>query len=312
MDTQQPRVPMGGLSPQGSSKPLLEGPVHSTRPHTSEGRRSPLPPGPPRSPNLQQPKYRPDPSRPMPQQALGGALLPQGRGYPSQGPPGYGPASHAGYAPFPGAAPPPGGAYGRGGPPQNAGSFQRKPLPSKPHQSLTPNDIIEHYVYDTQKGTDTRRPLPPPGHQQRYGAGAQQGFYGGGSADGHREVDLLTMGLLQYFASQLLLRLMALILVMAKSLDLTLSTTGPPLLDYDHWNSMLVTQDRVQKVQLSAWRRGKQEALMGQCKANLLLLNSMHSRELLECRRGTMHRLQLLVLEALGDLDQERLVLSLP
>ncbi|UNI14726.1 hypothetical protein JDV02_001327 [Purpureocillium takamizusanense] len=142
---QRSRSPM----PQGSPSLYPNDPNSPARPHTSDGR------GPRPSPT-QQPGFRPDQYRGPP----GGPMPPQGRGRPSnQRSPQQDPYGNA--RPFP-------GPQGRGGPPPNQGQPHRKPLPAGTHQSLTPNDIIEHYVSDAFRGPPTqRRPVPPP--QQGWG-----------------------------------------------------------------------------------------------------------------------------------------------
>ncbi|RCI14953.1 hypothetical protein L249_6766 [Ophiocordyceps polyrhachis-furcata BCC 54312] len=151
------------------------------RPHTSDGRRPPHPSGPPRPPNSAQSHGRPDQGRPLPPPGSGGPPPPHhNRGRPPQRPPpGNYPPHHEQYGNMgPGSGPGPGprphpGPEGRGGPPPNVHP-QRKPLPLKAHQSLTPNDIIDHYVSDAQRGGpphDRRHPpVPPPHHNPAIGA----------------------------------------------------------------------------------------------------------------------------------------------
>lgn len=162
---QQSRGPMGPPSPYGQNP--------NSRPGTSEGRRSPYPPGqgPPRSPNPQQQGFRPDQTRPPP--GPGGPPGPYGRGRPppGQGPPPNGPPGQYGnYRPGPGGPPPPSGPGGRGGPPP--GHPHRKPVPRQTN-SITPDHIIDHYTSDGYRGGPPpgydRRPPPPP-HMQGPGS----------------------------------------------------------------------------------------------------------------------------------------------
>ncbi|POR31977.1 Protein SKG3 [Tolypocladium paradoxum] len=176
---QRSRTPMA----HGPPNPYANDPNAPPRPHTSEGRRSPYPPGPPRSLNTQQPNYRPDQSR-LPPGPPGGPPPHQGRGRPpnQRPPPGNGPPyqdQYGHYGPGPGPRPHP-GPQGRGGPPPNQGYPQRKPLPAKAHQSLMPSDIIDHYASDSFRNPpppSVRRPEPPP-HQQDSGSGGQDNYYG--------------------------------------------------------------------------------------------------------------------------------------
>lgn len=188
--SQRSRSP-GGLGPPG---PYLQNPSSSSRsssrPGTSEGRRSPYPPGqqgqPPRSPNPQQTSFRPEQTRAPPGGMPGGppggpmgAPGPyggRGRGRPPppgapghRPPPPNGPPDQYGnYRPGPGGPPPPGG---RGAPPQNVHPH-RKPLPRQTN-SITPNDIIDHYTSDPYRGGPPppgRGPAAPPYQQgPRYG-----------------------------------------------------------------------------------------------------------------------------------------------
>lgn len=187
---QRSRSPM----PQGPPSPYANDPNAPPRPHTSDGRRSPYPPGPPRSPNTQQPNHRPDQSRP-PQGGPGGPPPHQGRGRPpnQRPPPGNGPPyqDHYGnHGPGPGPRPHP-GPQGRGGPPPNYP--QRKPLPANSHQSLMPSDIIDHYVSDSFRNPpppSERRPQPPP-HQQG------PNYYGDNNSDHANNADRPRAGVLK-------------------------------------------------------------------------------------------------------------------
>lgn len=141
---------------------------YAPRPHTADGRRPHQPPRPSRSPKPQHPNFRPDQHRPPPGAPSGPSQHGRGRPLNQRPPPGHGPQPehHGNYGPGPGPRPYP-GTHGRGGPPPN---FQpsRKPLPPKAHQSITPNDIIEHYVSEAHRGVplpNRRQPAPPP-HQQ--------------------------------------------------------------------------------------------------------------------------------------------------
>ncbi|PFH57719.1 hypothetical protein XA68_14665 [Ophiocordyceps unilateralis] len=156
---------------------------HPRRPHTSDGRRPPHSSGPYRSPNAAQPHGRPDQGRPLPPGGPGGPPSHHNRGRPPQRPPpGQYPPHHeydGNFGPGPGPRPHP-GSQGRGAPPPNVHP-QRKPLPSKAHQSLTPNDIIDHYVTDAHRGGpphDRRHPPVPPPHQSP-GIGGPDAYRGG-------------------------------------------------------------------------------------------------------------------------------------
>lgn len=208
MLTQRSRSPMGH-HPHGGPGPYMNDPNYLPRPHTSDGRRSPYSPGPSRSPNPQQ-HHRPDQPRHPPHGGAGGPPPHyQGRGRPpsQRPPPGHGPPyqGHGTYGRGPGPRPF-AGPQGRGGPPPNAGQPQRKPLPAKAHHSLTPNDIIEHYLTDTNHrpppGAEHR---PPPPHKQGPGLGGPDNRYGeassgmnaghaNGPADGSQAGVLKTVG----------------------------------------------------------------------------------------------------------------------
>lgn len=162
--------PMGPPGPYGQNP--------NSRPGTSEGRRSPYPPGqggPPRSPNPQQQGFRPDQIRSPP--GPGGPPGPYGRGRPppGQGPPNGPPGQHGNFRPGPGGPPPPGGPGGRGGPPP--GHPHRKPVPRQTN-SITPDHIIDHYTSEAYRGGPPpgydRRPAPPP-HKQGPGFGGPNG-----------------------------------------------------------------------------------------------------------------------------------------
>lgn len=181
---QRSRSPMAYPS-QGHHNNMMNDANYPPRPHTADGRRPPQPHGPSRSPNPQHPGFRPDQHRPSPGGPQG-PPPPHGRGRPNQRPPpGHGSPyheQHGNYPPGPGPRPYP-GPQGRGGPPQN---FQppRKPLPPKTHQSITPNDIIDHYASDAHRvGAPDRRQLPPL-HQQGPGYGNHHGGnYSGARSD---------------------------------------------------------------------------------------------------------------------------------
>ncbi|KAG8421088.1 hypothetical protein J3458_002995 [Metarhizium acridum] len=163
-----PVGPMGPPSPHGQNP--------NSRPGTSEGRRSPYPPGsgPPRSPNPPQQGFRPDQARSPP--GPPGPPGPYGRGrpHPGQGPPNGPPGQYGNYRPAPGGPPPPGGpGGGRGGPPGNP---HRKPVPRQTN-SITPDHIIDHYTSDPYRG-----PVPgydarpaPPSHNQGPGFDGSHG-----------------------------------------------------------------------------------------------------------------------------------------
>lgn len=218
--TQRSRSPM----PQGPPSLYPVDANSPTRPHTSDGRGPP----PPRSPHQQQPglapdhqmrpgqqpglvpdhQMRPGPGGPGQQQpnfipgpGPGGPMPPQGRGRPPPhqrpGPPGNGPHpfrhAHGTFGPGPGPRPYP-GPQGMGGPPFAQNQPQRKPLPAGTHQSLTPNDIIEHYVSDVFRGPPTESPPPPqqrrpgpppPHHQQGPGYGGPANYHGGDGGGRH-------------------------------------------------------------------------------------------------------------------------------
>lgn len=184
-------------SPYGPPSPYVGGPNPSSRPGTSEGRRSPMPPGqhprsphPGQGPHPQFPNQRPDPNRPPPQGGRGGPppgmRPPQQRGPPGNGPPPPGPYNNNRPGPPGQRQPGPPGPYGppnRAGPPPHMQSGQRKPLPERMHQnfdqgqrpgnmsaasSVTANEIIDHYSYErpiepARRGTpqSDRRPGPP-------------------------------------------------------------------------------------------------------------------------------------------------------
>ncbi|EQL03683.1 PH domain protein [Ophiocordyceps sinensis CO18] len=173
---QRSRSPMA-YPPHGHPNNTMNDVNYAPRPHTADGRRPPQTPGPSRSPNPQHPNFRPDQHRP-PHGGPAGPPSPHGRGRPpnQRPPPGHGPPyheQHSNYGPGPGPRPYPGphpGSQGRGAPPPNF--HHRKPLPPKTHQSLTPNDIIEHYVSDAHRGGPPQgKRQPPPPNQQgpRYG-----------------------------------------------------------------------------------------------------------------------------------------------
>ncbi|KJZ72592.1 hypothetical protein HIM_07951 [Hirsutella minnesotensis 3608] len=164
MANQRSRSPMGH-PPQGHPNQMYD-PNQLQRPLTAEDRRPPQQQGgPPRSPNMQHPNMQhPNMQHPNMRPPPGGPP-PQGRGRPQQRPPpGHGPPyqeSQGPHGPVSGPRPFP-GPQGRGAPPPNFVHPQRKPLPAKAHQSLTPNDIIDHYVSDGHRGGPPMDRRPPP------------------------------------------------------------------------------------------------------------------------------------------------------
>ncbi|KHO00100.1 PH domain protein [Metarhizium album ARSEF 1941] len=149
------RGPMGPPSPYGQNP--------NSRPGTSDGRRSPYPPGsgPPRPAKAPQQGVRPDQTRSPP--GPPGPPGPYGRGRP---PPGQGPANgppgqYGHYRPGPGGPPPP----PHGGP---GGLPHRKPAPRQT-DSITPDHIIDHYTSDPPyRGPAPgygSGPVPPPHNQ---------------------------------------------------------------------------------------------------------------------------------------------------
>lgn len=165
---QRSRSPMGHPHHGPPSTAQRGDTDYPARPHTSDGRRSPYPPGPPRPQNQQHPSHQPVQTRLPPSGSPGGPPPPQGRGRPNQRPPPGNDSpyrdQHGNYGP--GLVPRPyPGSHGRGGPPPISGHPQRKPVP---HNSITPNDIIEHYVSNSLRGappaSGERPPPPPPKH----------------------------------------------------------------------------------------------------------------------------------------------------
>ncbi|KAH6998149.1 hypothetical protein BKA56DRAFT_566980 [Ilyonectria sp. MPI-CAGE-AT-0026] len=169
-------------SPYGPPSPYTHGP--NSRPSTSDGPRSPMPPGymaPPRSPHPQNPNYRPDqgPGGPMPDgRRPSDPRPPPGHGPPPHGPmpgnnrrpsdprapPGYGPPNHGPMPdrrpsdprPPPGHGPPPHGAppYGNNfrpsprGPPGPPGPPGQPGAHRKPIPERAPN-------FDSLSGSST-------------------------------------------------------------------------------------------------------------------------------------------------------------
>ncbi|KAF7557027.1 hypothetical protein G7046_g6141 [Stylonectria norvegica] len=183
MSKQRSNSPMA----YGPPSPYGRGPNPNSRPGTSEGRRSPMPPGGqmgqgPRGPHPQNPNSRQDQNRPPPELGPDGRPRPpQHRGPPGQGPPGNGPPNQGpynnNYRPAQPRGPP-----GPQSPPRQVA--HRKPLPDRvpnnfeSHNNsiissssvITTNEIIDHYAFDQGRpreplrpGTANsgRRPLPP-------------------------------------------------------------------------------------------------------------------------------------------------------
>ncbi|CAM1507013.1 Fc.00g066540.m01.CDS01 [Cosmosporella sp. VM-42] len=183
LSKQRSKSPLAG-SPYGPPSPYGRGgPNPQSRPGTSEGRRSPMPPGgPPRSPHPQNPNFRPDQNRPPHEFGPGGPQ--DGRGRPPNqrgppngppGPPLHGPPPHGPYnANYRNGPPRAGGPPGPYGPPmQNAP--HRKPLPGRGHEfenqkpantmstssAITTNEIIDHYAFDQGRPPNPPRQGPP-------------------------------------------------------------------------------------------------------------------------------------------------------
>lgn len=181
MTNQRPRSPYGPPGPHSAPGPYMAGP--NSRPHTSEGRRSPMPPGPNN-------RFPPEGGRGG---GPGPGPGPQGRGQPNPRPLPNGPPQHD---QFNNNRPPyhePRGLPSRPGP-GPSGPLpmhpNRKPIPGRgeeldKHTSIiTPNSIIEHYAanqgpyggqYDSSLyGAEPLPPRPPP-HQ--VGGGGQGNAY---------------------------------------------------------------------------------------------------------------------------------------